>query len=173
MEIPTNTRVDDVDTSTVRRAERPVTVKLPVGDIQCLQGFALLENTTVAEQIRIGIDDYIDKRLNSDSLQNEVQSARERNEATFTGLFDQAADDSAEPASSETAPKPRSVQRPLTLRVGSAQFRLLTALALVDGGTLADQVRQSVSNYLATRLSSPLREGFDKLQNEQAEVLSV
>lgn len=158
--------------SQIRRAERPVAVKLPLGDFQHLQALALLADTTVAEQIRQGLDEYVDMRLSDPSLSEQIERARNRHDEVLERLNNPSSERSAE-NSSEEAPARPGQQKALTLRVSNKQFDLLTAIALLDAGTIADKLREAVSGYLDERLSSAgIRAQLEELQRAQARVLS-
>lgn len=48
-----------------------------------------------------------------------------------------------------------AVDKPVTVRLPQSQVRELMALAVMDGGNLAEQIRRAVSSYIDGRLSAP------------------
>jgi len=62
----------------VRRAERPVTVKIATSEVDLLQALALLGETTLAQQIRLAVEEYLEWRLTRPNLAERVAAAQER-----------------------------------------------------------------------------------------------
>ena len=155
-----------------RRAERPVAVKLPLGDFQHLQALAILADTTIAEQIRQGLDRYVDDRLADATLNDQIERARHRQDEVLERLTDPSGDRSLE-SPEDQAPARRGPQKAITLRVSNKQFDLLTAIALLDASTIADKLREAVTSFLNVRLSSGvIRAQLEELQEAQERVLS-
>lgn len=154
-----------------RRAERPVTVKLEAAAYDCLSAVALVEETTAAEQVRRAVTHYVEIRLADPRLEEKVAGARARQDATLALLL-RSDEEPAEPARPGTSGgldtpggsdgpgaagthRRPAQEKPVTLRIGTKDFDLLNALALLDATTMATQLRAAVDGYVRLRLADP------------------
>lgn len=79
-EVPTATPVKAVSEPPNRaKDEKAVSLRIDDRTFNLLTGFALLDDTTLADQLRKGIDEYVEARLNDHNLHSQVEEARERN----------------------------------------------------------------------------------------------
>lgn len=64
--------------------------------------------------------------------------------------------------------------KPVTVRLPDSDLRKLMGLSIVDGGSLADQLRSAVSGYLDLRLNDPELESMTaRARERQDDVLAV
>jgi len=134
----------------VRRAERPVTVKIDSSEIDILQALALVAETTLAQQIRVAIEQYLEWRLNRPDLTDQIAGAQARQASRLNQLLDPEGEIPPAPAS-ESAPS-HGRQRSITLRIPNRECDLMIALGLLDETTLADQLRSSVARFVEQQL---------------------
>lgn len=139
--------------------DRPVTVRLEDSTLTLVTAFAKIDSSTVAEQIRTSSREYIAQRLRDPELERRKESARARLAEQLAPL---QAEDSTARADSGSPILPPHVRvgakgrtAPVTLRLDAAVVEQLTALAVLDGTTVADQLREAVQNYVQARRQDP------------------
>lgn len=136
-----------------RRAERPATVRLDDVRLGLVTALAVIDETTVAEQIRLASDAYIKQRLNDTELAAKVEAAVERYRQGFSSLLE---GEPSTPAEQErTVSRDLQSEKQVTLRLEQRTIDFCTSLALLDGTTLADQLRASIDVYTEARLQDP------------------
>jgi hypothetical protein len=68
---------------------------------------------------------------------------------------------------------PRNAGQPVTVRFAESLVRDLKGLAVLDGTTLADQVREAASRYVDERRADPdLQDKIRKAKEERIDTLS-
>lgn len=158
----------------VRRAERPVTVKIAAGEVDLLQALALLAETTLAQQIRTAVEEYLEWRLAQANLPKQVAAAQERQAAILGQLLEPGAPQASEPVNEQEIAKRPVRQRSITLRIPNRECDLMTALALLDDTTLADQLRSAVTRYVNKMLrNASLSAQVQDIQQERERVLTA
>jgi hypothetical protein len=158
----------------VRRAERPVTVKIAASEVDLLQALALLAGTTLAQQIRTAVEEYLEWRLTQPNLPSQVAAAQERQAATLGHLLNPEATRSATGADGEVIAKRPVRQKSITLRIPNRECDLMTALGLMDDTTLAEQLRSAVTRYVGQELrNEALNAQVQDLQEERERVLTA
>jgi hypothetical protein len=143
--------------SPARRTERPITVRLDEERLSLVTGLAILDDTTVAEQIRLATEIYVRARLDDPSMSEKTEHAVDRFRSGFAPLLEGTPDTGDVASEDAPAPPERDLdtEKPLTLRVANRMMDYLTALALLDSQTIADQLRAAVDLYLAQRRNDP------------------
>lgn len=136
-----------------RRAERPATVRLDDARLGLITALAVIDETTVAEQIRLASDAYIEQRLKDPELPAKVQAAVERYRQSFSSLLNGEPSAPVEPE--RTAIRDVHSEKQVTLRLDQRTIDFCTSLALLDATTLADQLRAAVDSYTKERLQDP------------------
>jgi hypothetical protein len=141
------------------RTERPVTFRLDESRLRLITGLALVDETTIAEQIRLACESYIAARLADPRLNQKAEAAIARFRQEITPLLEGAPATDAPPGGSDaSAAKPardtRS-EKSVTLRMANSTVTYFTSLALLDDNTLADQLRASVDAYVQQRREDP------------------
>lgn len=136
-----------------RRAERPATVRLDDARLGLITALAVIDETTVAEQIRLASDAYIKQRLADPELPTKVEAAVERYRQGFSSLLDGEPSASMEP--DRTAIRDVHSEKQVTLRLEQRTIDFCTSLALLDATTLADQLRAAIDAYTEERLQDP------------------
>lgn len=56
--------------------DKPVTVRLPQDLLKDLMALSIIDDTTLADQIRKAVQEYSTSRRNSPDLQNQIAAAR-------------------------------------------------------------------------------------------------
>lgn len=153
--------------------ERPVTFRLDEDRLDLLTALAVLDETTVAEQIRLASESYIHARLEDPALRDRAEAAVERFRRDIAPVLEPNL------ATHASVPEPRRPSRdtnrekPVTLRLSTASATYFTSLAVLDGGTLADQLRAAVDRYVDERRQDPaLETQIRKTRREHEELLS-
>lgn len=136
-----------------RRYERQVTVRLDDSRLGFVTALAVIDETTQAEQIRLAAELYIGRRRDDPGLPRQVEAATERNRRGFSPLVarEQGYDFSAVPDGIPPARDLRS-EKQVTLRLKQHSIDFCTSLALLDGTTIADQLRAAIDVYSRERL---------------------
>lgn len=140
---------------------------------------ALLHGTSAAEQIRRGAEWYVDLRRRDPNLRDRVEQAVERFRNDLKTLLPSAHRAVESPASRATAPaqaaRDEKAERRVTLRLSNRVIGDLTSLALLDGTTLAEQLRQAVDRYLANQTddTQKLAHQIDEAQQQQQQLLNA
>ena len=67
-------------------SDRPVTVRLPETVIRDLMGLTVLDESTLADQIRKATTCYVDMRLSAPDLTEQVRNAKARQNDTLRSL---------------------------------------------------------------------------------------
>lgn len=148
-------------------ATRPVAVRVLEKTQQDLELLARVIGTNVADQARAAISIYLMSRLLNEDLDSQIEKAKRRFEAAVETVR------STNPAQVGTesptkAAKVTGVQ--MSVRLDQVQLSRLTALALVDDNTLADQLRCALDAYLKEqRGDERLVRARARLDQEQAE----
>jgi hypothetical protein len=158
----------------VRRAERPVTVKIATSEVDLLQALALLGETTLAQQIRLAVEEYLEWRLTRPNLAERVAAAQERQASVLAGLLNPDAAPAPESRSGGPAAQRPTRQKSVTLRIPNRECDLMTALGLLDNTTLADQLRSAVTRYVTDRLTDQsVSAQVHDVQQERERVLTA
>ncbi len=158
----------------VRRAERPVTVKIAAGEVDLLQALALLAETTLAQQIRTAVEEYLEWRLSQSTLPQQVAAAQERQAAMLGHLLDPGTARATAGLEGGEASKRPVRQKSITLRIPNRECDLMTALGLMDDTTLAEQLRSAVTRYVGKELrNEALSAQVKDLQQERERVLTA
>jgi hypothetical protein len=158
----------------VRRAERPVTVKIAASEVDLLQALALLAETTLAQQIRTAVEEYLEWRLTHADLPGQVAAAQERQAAMIGQLLDPDLAQTVTGSPTSGAPQRPVRQKSITLRIPNRECDLMTALGLMDDTTLADQLRAAVTRYVGGRLrNEALNAQVQDVQQERERVLTA
>ncbi|MFF1253704.1 hypothetical protein ACFVYC_14570 [Pseudarthrobacter sp. NPDC058329] len=118
-----------------------------------ITALAVIDETTVAEQIRLASDAYIKQRLKDAELPAKVEAAVERYRQGFSSLL--AGEPSTPKDPDRTAPRDMRSEKQVTLRLEQRTIDFCTSLALLDATTLADQLRAAIDAYTAERLQDP------------------
>lgn len=162
---------------TAGRTERPVSVRLDEERLSLLTGLAIIDETSVAEQIRLASEIYIQSRLDDPLLIERAERAVARFKAGFAPLLegdditDQSMVGELEPPS-----KPRrdlKSEKPVTLRLDNESVDYFTSLALLDNSALADQLRAAVDLYVSQRRQDEsLERRIHETQEEHSDLLA-
>lgn len=154
-----------------RRAERPATVRLDDARLGLITALGVIDETTVAEQVRLAADSYIQERLKDSRLPERVDAAVERYRQGFASLLEgQPGAESEAPA---TPARDMRSEKQVTLRLEQRTIDFCTSLALLDGTTLADQIRAAIDAYTAERLrDSELERLTQAARKDQDELLA-
>lgn len=154
------------------RNERPITVRLDERRLQLMTGLALVDESTVAEQIRQASDLYISHRANDPDLHDQVALAIARFRSKIAPVAGAASDQEAGAPDGPSAPE-RDIEseRPVTLRLASGTFEYFTSLAILDDFTIADELRAAVDLYLDQRRRDPELEKQIRDANEDRQHL--
>lgn len=154
-----------------RRAERPATVRLDDARLGLITALGVIDETTVAEQIRIASDSYIKTRLDDSELQAKVEAAVDRYRQGFASLLDGSPGTDTE--TSNIPNRDVRTEKQVTLRLEQRTIDFCTSLALLDSTTLADQLRAAIDAYTAERLRDPELDRLTKAaRKDQEELLS-
>lgn len=157
---------------------RPASIKFDAVDHTCLEALAWCDRLTVTEVIRTAMTDYFRRRITSPELSKEIKAAQAREatrqEAMLGVLKAVDASDMAMPTTAGKAERQERPTKPVTIRLNTHFINKLTAYALVDDNTMADQVRRAVDEHLARVLTIDREEfarRFNTSQGELAEVI--
>lgn len=154
-----------------RRAERPATVRLDDARLGLITALAVIDETTVAEQIRLASDAYIKHRLSDPDLPAKVEAAVERYRQGFSSLL--AGEPSAHAEPNRTVVRDVQSEKQVTLRLEQRTIDFCTSLALLDTSTLADQLRAAIDAYTEERLQDPeLDQRTKAARQDQDELLA-
>ncbi|MCM0616545.1 hypothetical protein MOD31_10965 [Paenarthrobacter sp. TYUT067] len=136
-----------------------------------ITALGVIDETTVAEQVRLAADSYIQDRLKDSNLPAKVEAAVERYRQGFASLLDgqpgAGVDSPAAPARDIRS------EKQVTLRLEQRTIDFCTSLALLDGTTLADQIRAAIDAYTGERLRDPKLERLTQAaRKDQDELLA-
>lgn len=67
--------------------DKPVTVRLPEPEIRVLMALSIVDDTSLADQIRRAVSDYVRMRKESDTLEKEIEDARQKQADVFAPLI--------------------------------------------------------------------------------------
>lgn len=65
---------------------QPVTVRMPPSLVRDLKGLTILDNATLADEIRLAASEYVERRKASPHLQEEIAQAKQRRMDTLSDL---------------------------------------------------------------------------------------
>lgn len=68
------------------RDEKSVSLRITDSDLDQLTGFALLDDSSVADQLRMAVDEYIQTCRNDARLQEEIEESRETHRRILAAL---------------------------------------------------------------------------------------
>lgn len=68
-------------------ADKPVTVRLSQHVLRELMGLSVVDESNLAEQIRIAISEYIDKRVAAPDFDEQVEAAKARQGDVLSALM--------------------------------------------------------------------------------------
>lgn len=159
----------------MRRAERPATVRLDDTRLGLITALAVIDETTVAEQVRLATDSYINQRLADPELPQKVEFAVARYRQSFAPLLPGESNAETAPELHHDSAPNRNVQseKQITLRLEQRSIDYCTSLALLDGTTLADQLRAGIDAYTTERLEDPvLDQRIKAARKDQDDLLS-
>jgi hypothetical protein len=135
---------------------KPASVNLPADDDACLRWIAASEDVPLAEVARAAMNDYFAWRMGTPELAEQIAAAQRREstrrEHTFAALLMEDAGALGMPTAAEVSKDPTE-WRAMSIRLSAHYVRKLTAFALVDDNSLADQVRAAVDLYLERMVS--------------------
>lgn len=167
------------------RTERPVTVRVDDDRLGLMTGLAIVDETTVAEQIRLASELYIAVRLEDPMLETQADRAVARFQSNFTTLrtahrqrlgIDDVETQEHDQATIEAPAKPdrnADTEKPVTFRLDTSTVDYFTGLALLDDWTLADELRAAIDAYVIERRKDPeLVQQITDAGAEQAELLA-
>lgn len=139
---------------------RPIAVRISPEVQLALAELSKVMRTSLAEQARAAISSYIMDRLSSNTLDQEIESAKARFSRTLGALHD---DD----VSSDTVDDRQTVSGGVQLSVRLEQSALtrLTSLALLDDNAVADQLRAAFDRHISEICEDPaIEEGLRALR---------
>lgn len=168
------------------RTERPVTVRVDDDRLGLMTGLAIVDETTVAEQIRLASEMYVAARLDDPKLEQQAEQAVARFQTNFTTLMaahrqrrgedleTRAAEDVKDVIVGPSRPERDSdTEKSVTFRLDTNTVDYFTGLALLDDWTLADELRAAIDAYVLERRQDPeLVEQITEAGAEQAELLA-
>jgi hypothetical protein len=88
-------------TTKIPGGDKPVTVRLSEEQLQLLSGLCIVDDTTLAEQLRAAVVAYIDGRRRSPDLLPQVAEAKQRQLAALEALAREEGTEGAEKAQVE------------------------------------------------------------------------
>lgn len=139
--------------------EHPVTAKVTNSAHDLLTGLAFVDQTNMAEQIRLALDYYFALRMQDQvGLAHKIAAERARHEAALAAITGGRKARPAPKVAPESAPAKTvdaGLARPVTLRIDSDTLDRLTAFSLVDEKTLAEVLRDAVDEYIVHRRLDP------------------
>lgn len=65
---------------------QPVTVRMPASLVRDLKGLAILDDATLADEIRRAASEYVERRKASPELQEQITQAKQRRMDTLSDL---------------------------------------------------------------------------------------
>lgn len=143
--------------------EHPVAAKLSAGAHDLLTGLSFIDQTNIAEQIRLALDFYFTLRMQDKAgMAKKIAAERDRHEAVLAAVTGGRKTKSKQKAGPDERPTAdgkkidADFSKPVTLRIDSRTLDMLTAFALIDEKTLADVLRDAVDEYIEHRRKSPL-----------------
>jgi len=133
--------------------DRPISVRLDDERLNDLKGLADIDSTNTAEQIRLAVSAYVNYRRTSVDLEGQIEAAVMRFRSSIQPLV--SGPQGMLPWSPEAPRRALDSEKNITIRLGQASVEYLTSLALLDGFTVADEVRAAVDGYVASRRRDP------------------
>lgn len=68
------------------KSDNPVTVRLPSADLAALSGLCVMDNSTLADELRRAVSEYISNRKSSPRFPDELVAARARQNQALEAL---------------------------------------------------------------------------------------